>query len=222
MQVINCFWQVGEKIGAWPYNDHTQIRGSLPPTLRRRMTPLGQQVLELFYTAVTGLERNIPWVIACRHGDQTRRARMLTSLADREMLSPTDFSMSVHNSLIGVFSIATENKYLNTALAGGEVSFEMGLLEAYALQKERGGTVGFMYYDIVKFQEADEGIECFAMLLDGSKRGMAISYLTDEQTKKDNKKVHKINSLAGFMNSEEKNYRLHVAGGHILLERNDH
>ncbi len=55
--------------------------------------------------------------------------------------------MSVHNAIIGVFSIATGNTQAHSALAGGNASFEAGLLESIVLLKEKGGSVGYVYYD---------------------------------------------------------------------------
>ena len=101
------------------------------------MTPLGRQAVQLIYKSISERNSSIPWIVACRHGDIEHKLNLLSNLAQDEMLSPTDFSMSVHNAIIGMFSIATDNKHTYSALAGGPNSFEAGLLESIALLKRK-------------------------------------------------------------------------------------
>ena len=221
MIIKSCFWNIGGKIGLWPRMDVQHTSSELSSMMRRRMTPLGRQAIELFYASIAGQNQNIPWVVSCRHGDITRRQRLLESLANNEMLSPTDFSMSVHNALLGVFSIATANKQMHTAIAGGNESFELGLLEAYALQKTQGGTVGYMYYDSVESQDNEKTDVCFSLLLDDSQSpGIEINYLSAGNTIEE-KKIDLVNLLVNYLDNDEKRYSMHIAGGQILLARDN-
>lgn len=54
-------------------------------------------------------------------------------------LSPNRFKNSVHNAVSGLVSIATGNTAFSTAIAGGDRSFEMSLLEAWAYLDREGG-----------------------------------------------------------------------------------
>jgi hypothetical protein len=70
------------------------------------------------------------FVFASRHGEFDRTLGILQSLAQREPPSPADFSLSVHNALAGLLSIATRNPLGHCAIAAGPESFCYGLLEA--------------------------------------------------------------------------------------------
>lgn len=103
----------------------------LPMMLRRRLTATGQAAL-----AAAG-EANAPqdarYVFCSRHGEFTRTIRLLQAVAERESLSPADFSVSVHNALAGILSIAAQSQEGHTAIAHGPDSFAAGLIEAIGL-----------------------------------------------------------------------------------------
>src|SRR5258708_29575311 len=90
----------------------------VPMMLRRRSTALGQKMLASALacgeTALTGR-----YVLASRHGEFSHALSILKSLAARELPSPAEFSMSVHNALAGLFSIYFGNTRGHTALAAG-------------------------------------------------------------------------------------------------------
>lgn len=225
MKIIKCLWSINAMCGSWPDNE-TGLE-DLSPTMRRRLSPLGQKAIQVVNACTVGLnDPTIPWIISCRHGDKSRRFNLLSSLAHGEMLSPSDFSMSVHNAIIGMFSIATGNKQTHSALAGGINSFEMGLLETVALQKEKGGSVGYIYYDyaeIEKLRVQFEGnadavpIECFAMILGEGEGELNIEYHMDNNIKLSND--FDLKNLLTYLNNDEKKYSTPVGGGEILFER---
>lgn len=106
----------------------------LPPLLRRRITPLGKQVTAAAYALpVTGGARLI---FSSRHGEFDRTLAILKTLADAEPVSPADFSLSVHHALVSLVAIAEKNTAGHTALAAGDESFCMGLVEAAACLHE--------------------------------------------------------------------------------------
>jgi hypothetical protein len=73
---------------------------------------------------------------------------MLNSIVKQDDLSPTDFSMSVHNTSLGLFSIETNNKLPSTVISAGEDSFCYGLLESCIfLSKHPNTPVLFIYTD---------------------------------------------------------------------------
>jgi hypothetical protein len=172
MRIECCFWEINGENEAWPKEKQSKVASSLPPLVRRRLTSLGQKALGMFYrTFPSENQKKIPWVVACRHGDMQRMVNLLSSLAAKEVFSPTDFSMSVHNAIVGLYSICVKNEEPHTALSGGELSFEAGLLEAFALQKEKRKTVGYIYYDSPLPGQYEGKIEndcpdiCIALLL---------------------------------------------------------
>src|SRR5258707_12046197 len=89
---------------------------AVPMMLRRRSTALGQKMiasaLACGETALTGR-----YVLASRHGEFSHALSILKSLAARELPSPAEFSMSVHNALAGLLSIHLGNTRGHTALS---------------------------------------------------------------------------------------------------------
>ena len=75
-------------------------------------------------------------VSTSRHGELERSFRILQKLAYQESLSPTDFAMSVHNSVVGSLTIAARFPLTSTAITAGKDSFQQGLLEVFALLKD--------------------------------------------------------------------------------------
>ena len=118
---------------------------AIPPLLRRRVTPIGQQALRAAY-GLAGA--NTRYVFSSRHGEFKRTLGLLQSLAAREPSSPAEFSLSVHNALAGLLSIATQNQAGHTAIAAGSDSFGFGFLEALGcLIEQPDEPVLLVYFD---------------------------------------------------------------------------
>jgi hypothetical protein len=70
-------------------------------------------------------------VFASQHGELGYTVALLRALAAGEPLSPTAFSLSVHNAAAGLFSTVRADRAPSTAVAAGEETLGYGLLEAY-------------------------------------------------------------------------------------------
>jgi Beta-ketoacyl synthase, N-terminal domain len=118
---------------SWPQSEGQTV-APLPMTLRRRVTPIGQQALQ----AAWGLpnETEARFVLSSRHGEFNRTFSLLQSLVAKEELSPADFSLSVHHALTGLLSIALHNRRGHIAVAAGPESFCFGLMEAACCLRE--------------------------------------------------------------------------------------
>ncbi|MCM5705004.1 beta-ketoacyl synthase chain length factor [Larsenimonas salina] len=77
----------------------------VPAMLKRRLTPVGRALCDML-GALKAADDEAPIVHASQHGDGQRPLDMLDTIADGEPVSPTRFSLSVHNALAGVYSIA--------------------------------------------------------------------------------------------------------------------
>jgi hypothetical protein len=75
-------------------------------------------------------------VFISRHGETPRTFDILSDLATEQPLSPTQFSLSVHNAIIGLWSIMRGETSEMTALAAAGDGLEHGMLEAAALLSE--------------------------------------------------------------------------------------
>ncbi|WP_178130363.1 beta-ketoacyl synthase chain length factor [Reyranella sp. CPCC 100927] len=99
-----------------------------PVILRRRIGEIGRNALR----AAWGLPKvgDARFVFASRHGEPDRTVEILQALTSGDLPSPASFSLSVHNALAGLLSVASRNHRGHTALAAGVDSFCYGLLEA--------------------------------------------------------------------------------------------
>lgn len=71
-------------------------------------------------------------IFVSRHGELARSMTLLQGLAAGKSLSPTDFSMSVHNTAAGLCSIQGKAALPMSSLAAGEGGLMAGLTEAIA------------------------------------------------------------------------------------------
>lgn len=117
------------------------------PLLRRRLSPLARAALHVAHACAGDLPQ-VRFVYASRHGELGRTLELFQAIAADEPLSPTTFSLSVLNSAPGIYSIARGDRSPATAVAAGDESFGLGLLEAHArAELEPGAPVLYVYAD---------------------------------------------------------------------------
>ncbi len=116
------------------------------PLLRRRLSALGKGMIACAARATNGFGP-MRSVFASRHGEPARTLPLLEDMAAGLDISPTQFSMNVHNAVAGIWSIARQDTSAITALGAGTETFGWGLLEAFALHQEDGEPVLFVFGD---------------------------------------------------------------------------
>jgi hypothetical protein len=116
------------------------------PMLRRRLGPLAKTLLHVANECAAGLP-GVRLVLASQHGELSYTLAMLRSLAAGEPVSPTLFSLSVHNSPAGIFSILRGDRTPSTAIAAGEETLGHALLEAYCQLDDGEEPVLMVYAD---------------------------------------------------------------------------
>ena len=99
------------------------------PMLRRRLSRLSRMALKVCFDCLENQNNNIPTVFASRHGELHRTVNLLYAILKQKTLSPTDFSLSVHNTSSGLYTIIAKNCAPTTALAAAD-SFAYALIEA--------------------------------------------------------------------------------------------
>lgn len=109
-------------------SDERPATTAVPAMTRRRLTRWGRQALEVATAMPT--EAQTPVIFSSRHGDTARTYKLLQDLANREPLSPNAFSLSVHNSALGIYSILADITAPTLALAGGRETLAQAWLEA--------------------------------------------------------------------------------------------
>ncbi|MFK3972197.1 beta-ketoacyl synthase chain length factor [Pseudomonas sp. NPDC087358] len=107
----------------------------LPAMQRRRLSRLARMAFAVGWPLAEGREQ-LPLVFVSRHGETPRTFDILSDLATDQPLSPTQFSLSVHNAVIGLWSILRNETSEMTALAAAGDGLEHGVLEAAALLRE--------------------------------------------------------------------------------------
>ncbi|NBA93995.1 beta-ketoacyl synthase chain length factor [Pseudomonas sp. R5(2019)] len=104
----------------------------LPAMQRRRLSRLARMAFSVGWPLAEGHEA-LPLVFVSRHGETPRTFEILSDVALRQPLSPTQFSLSVHNAVIGLWSILRAETSEMTALAATGDGLEHGMLEAAGL-----------------------------------------------------------------------------------------
>jgi beta-ketoacyl synthase-like protein len=104
----------------------------LPPMTRRRIDPLGRAALQAAFWAQGELPTG-PVIFASRWGEIARSVSLLRQLACGESLSPTAFSLSVHNASSALYSIARGDTANYAAISAGPCSAAAGMCEALGL-----------------------------------------------------------------------------------------
>ncbi|AKE53135.1 hypothetical protein TQ33_2211 [Kangiella geojedonensis] len=114
------------------------VLNQIPPIKRRRLKGLSKMAM---HTSLSCLDKvnfsadEVYTVFASQHGEIGRTTSIVNDIVDGNDISPKDFSLSVHNSSLGLFSIFNKNKHFGTSIAAGSNTFGFALLESYNLLK---------------------------------------------------------------------------------------
>lgn len=100
--------------------------------LRRRLSPLARAAMSVIMP-LAHIHGPMPLVYVSRHGDLSRTVDLLRDLAQGELISPTAFSLSVHNATAGLFSIHQGLTKNITAISGGACDLVPALMESRGL-----------------------------------------------------------------------------------------
>lgn len=100
--------------------------------LRRRFKSLGK----VASAAMFNLKEEspaIPMLFASRHGDTELTLQLLQGIAQQELMSPTKFSLAVHNAIGGLLSIVRQDQSPMTAISASDGLVAQTLFELKAL-----------------------------------------------------------------------------------------
>lgn len=128
-----CAWQ--QEPAAPADNGEQPDVSFLPALQRRRLSRLARMAFHVAWP-LADLAGPAPLVFVSRHGETPRTLAILSDLAHEEPLSPTQFSLSVHNAVIGLWSILRQDTSEMTALAATGDGLEQAMLEAAGLLAE--------------------------------------------------------------------------------------
>jgi hypothetical protein len=118
--------------------------GFVEPLQRRRLSRLARACFHC--AGRVSPPGDVRMVFASRHGEAGRTLAILRDLAAGNEVSPTQFSMSVHNAVAGLWSILRGDRASVCAVAAGPESFGWGLVEALAeYRADPGSPVLYVY-----------------------------------------------------------------------------
>lgn len=131
---------LAEPAWPWPAGEAVAPLAEVPAMTRRRIDPLGRAALQVAWWA-QGAAPTGPVVFASRWGEIARSVALLRQLGACEPLSPTAFSLSVHNASSAVYSIARGDPGNYSAISAGPASAAAGVCEALGLLGEGAAQV---------------------------------------------------------------------------------
>lgn len=178
----------------------------VPNNLKRRLSPLAKTV----FCAIRQCENIndcIPVVFSSTHGELARSLEMIKLLEAGEDISPTSFSLSVHNAIAGLFSIVYGNTSEVTVLASGEDGIASAFLEALGILQEGEPDVLMVFYDeplpefypAEPFQLSTDSSCAVALKISKDKVGMAIQFSRGEQCGYDGEQPIQLPLLVQFL-----------------------
>ncbi|MGK4474088.1 beta-ketoacyl synthase chain length factor [Aeromonas molluscorum] len=124
-------WQQWAVEGQWPDAALLPPTPLLPMMMARRLSAGARLAVQLGLDMLARHPIDNA-IFVSRHGELARSMTLLQGLAAAKPLSPTDFSMSVHNTAAGLCSIQGKAALPMSSLAAGEGSLMAGVTEAIA------------------------------------------------------------------------------------------
>ena len=123
----------------------------------------------------------LPTVFASRYGELALTLSLLDTLARSEPLTAAGFTHSIHNTQVGLFSIAAKNREMATALSAGANTFPCAVLEALALTERAGGGAALVViadepvpsaFEV--FDDEPTGTYALALVIEGTAAGQRV------------------------------------------------
>jgi type IV secretory pathway VirB2 component (pilin) len=143
-------WAVWPPLGLLNESDLGKMQDRLlavvPTNLKRRLSPLAKTVF-CALGQCDGISGCLPVVFSSTHGELAKSLEMIKLIEAGEEISPTTFSLSVHNAIAGLYSIVFGNTSEVTVLASGEDGIAVAFLEALGILQEGAPEVLIVLYD---------------------------------------------------------------------------
>lgn len=138
-----CLWQSEEPplVNHWPsgevlpYNGGSADVGFLPMMQSRRLSPLARAASAVAWHC-RQKSGDMPSVFFSSHGESQYYFEMLDGIAAREDVSPSRFSLCVHNAIAGLSSLHSASFQSTVSLSGGTEGLFAAFLEAAGMLLE--------------------------------------------------------------------------------------
>ncbi|OOF70737.1 beta-ketoacyl synthase chain length factor [Rodentibacter caecimuris] len=129
-------WLLGEEHWekqAKSWDDFQPKLTFLPPIKRRRLSDSARLFFEAAWNLISTAEANIPVVYASNNSEINRSFGLWHTLLQEGNVSPTSFSLSVHNALVGQWSEFRQVTAETVSITARRDNLESALLEAHLL-----------------------------------------------------------------------------------------
>jgi len=174
-------WRAWLAASTWPLPAAEGVAplAEVPAMTRRRIDPLGRAALQVAWW-VQGDQPSGPVVFTSRWGEIARSVGLLRQLAQGEPLSPTAFSLSVHNASSAVYSIARGDTANYSAISAGPASAAAGVCEALGLLAQGEPQVLVVSVEsplpepYQGFESHPGPLRAWAVLLEAAERGLSL------------------------------------------------
>ncbi len=189
---------------------------SIPPLLRRRLNSLGRSCASEVLQHIKK-DENIPVIYCSQHGDIERTYKILKEAAKGEPASPMNFSLAVHNAILGVLSIHLGLTSSINSISSSQQGLVPVLLEASGILMSGAEKVLCILCDVslpaIYFDEQSLPRNSYAMSFIVTKsEGTSLSLLQSKEKVNMKKTEQMPTELIKFLSSEEKEIYLNHNG----------
>jgi len=183
---------------------------AIPKPLQRRLTPLAKCVFHAIGQCVEPNEV-MPAVFSSTHGEIAKSLRMLEDLQVGEALSPTAFSLSVHNGIAGLYSMAYGNRQEISVLAPAASGLGPGFIEALGMLNDGCSQVLLVFYDETlpafyparPFRLAEDACYALALKLTPGGNGLRMKFDLATESRHDGEQPLQLPAFIKFLASEQ-------------------
>lgn len=145
----------------------------IPPMVRRKLTLLDKVALCAMNKVCQSSENLL--VFASRYGEFDRLNKLISQYQLENEVSPTVFSSSVHNNIVGQFSLLKGITKSYNAIGAGDNTFSAGLLESIVSCSMKQDVL-FCYADV------NTKTEAFACVVSLNECANSLSFVLEKQS----------------------------------------
>jgi hypothetical protein len=118
----------------------------LPAMQRRRLSTLARAAFHVIEKVMENADL-CPSIFCSTYGETQRTYGILSDIAQQQEISPTAFSLSVHNAISGQFTIFFNNTHATTAMAPSENDYLIAFADALGQLNENAKSILLVFYE---------------------------------------------------------------------------
>ena len=192
-----------------------------PPMIRRRFGALGKCAMAAALQIVDE-DTRLPCIFASRHGNSELTLELLSGIAASEDMSPTGFSLAVHNAISGLYTIARNDNSPVTSIAAVDGLILHTLIEAVG-QLQSAPSVLCVIYDLPLPELVQEYGECpfpyaIAVVLSRTESDLSLAVTEEENLASLNEGHNDPINFIRFLAGIQSQYDSQINGSNWRLE----